>query len=89
MFIQKSDYGAATGLESRLMGPSLGGSTSLHVTLHLDTENFKASVHQRPQKKTFPEHPFVNLTKDVYHTHGKSWEKITSFILSNKSTFLA
>jgi hypothetical protein len=22
-------------------------------------------------------------------THGKSWEKITSFILSNKSTFLA
>jgi hypothetical protein len=23
------------------------------------------------------------------HTHGKCWEKTTSFILSNKSTFLA
>jgi hypothetical protein len=46
-------------------------------------------------EKWFGEHPSnengVWCTKILYalHTHGKSWEKTTSFILSNESTFLA
>jgi hypothetical protein len=49
MFIKKSDYSAAAGLESGLMGPSLGGSTSLHVTLTLHFNSKKQKLAQQPR----------------------------------------